>query len=134
MKNLPLMYLDAKPPKLHDQSVPNARFRIGLIACLLHFIEYYTAGLVYPEETDDRCNKGKDSKKLEIGRREHEDIVVRNAVGAVVRGLFHFRGCDRAVGTSFLIRLRRSFRSHNRTARINLSRVSMRLLQAHVNR
>ncbi len=58
---------------------------------LLDFIEDDTAGLVYSKEADDGRNDRENSQQLEIGRRKHEDIVVGNAMGAIVLGLFHFR-------------------------------------------
>lgn len=60
------MYLEAKPPKLETQLVPNACSQMGVIACLLDLIEDDTAGLVYSEESDNSRNHCEYSQQLKV--------------------------------------------------------------------
>lgn len=66
MKNLPLMYFEAKPPKLQTQLASILRSHKDLLASLLDFIEDDTTRLVYSEEANNSRDRCEDSQQLEV--------------------------------------------------------------------
>jgi hypothetical protein len=77
MKNLPLMYLVANPPKLEPgQFLPLA---LGLLR-LLDFIEDDTARLSYPEQSHNCCDNHQETQQPPIRTRQIEDVMVLHAL------------------------------------------------------
>ena len=84
MKNLPLIYLDAKPPKLkviHVRRVTNTLQ--GGKLYVLDFIEDNTRRLVYPEQPYEASSKGQKAYCLIVGAWEVKDVIVFDAFGLI---------------------------------------------------
>ena len=65
MKNLPLMYLVAKPPKLR-KGVISVDQKAQVALCLLNFIEDDTAGLVYPKQPDEEGDESQTQEYVPV--------------------------------------------------------------------
>ncbi len=65
MKKRPLIYFEAKPPKLckHQSQTGHCFVRY-----LLYFIKDNAAGLIYPEQPDQCCHGRENAQKLEVRR------------------------------------------------------------------
>lgn len=87
MKNLPLMYLEANPPKLptrHGQFPLSTNGGAGGDGNALDLVEHHAGGLVDAVEADngrDNCHQDGD---LVVGDGQQKDVIVVDAVGCVV--------------------------------------------------
>ena len=92
MKNLPLMYLEANPPKLparHGQFLLSTNGAGGDLN-VLDLVEHHAGGLVDAVEADNRRDDGHQDGDLVVGNGQQEDVIVVDAVGCVV--VFALRG------------------------------------------
>lgn len=70
MKNLPLIYLEANPPKLSMSiSFRNVWTWYEWCPLLLDFIEYDAAGLVYSKQAHNGTNNSEYTQKLKVRTR-----------------------------------------------------------------
>lgn len=88
MKNLPLMYLDAKPPKLlqtFDQYPANrGNYILPWVGYILDFVKHDTGRLVNAEQANNGGHNRGDSEEREVGSGKQERIIVLNTIGRVV--------------------------------------------------
>ena len=98
MKNWPLIYLDAKPPKL---------CKLGMVrdvngGSVLDFIEHNAGRLIDPKQTDGTRKKSQEGDYSIVGTRQVEYIVLLHAIRAIIRsggrGLFAILGLRGAAG------------------------------------
>ena len=66
MKNLPLMYFEAKPPKLYPLSAP-LFLTINLQGDVLYFIKDHTSRLRDPKQAHKQSNEGHGAEQLPLG-------------------------------------------------------------------
>ncbi len=85
MKNLPLMYLVAKPPKLLPRR-GQLRYHThwGMRMNILDLVEDDAGGLVDAEQAHDSGEDGDGKHQLEIRARQQEDVIVLDALRRVV--------------------------------------------------
>lgn len=74
MKNLPLMYFEAKPPKLLAQLAIAQRFQLS--CDILDLIEDDAGRLVYPEQPYEGSQEGDEGQQLPIGAWKAENVMV----------------------------------------------------------
>lgn len=86
MKNLPLMYFEAKPPKLGKDSCQLAcrQRREEMVSNILDFVENHAVRVVDSEEPDNGAQDGHAEHNLVVGDRKQEDIVVLDTLRGVV--------------------------------------------------
>jgi hypothetical protein len=88
MKNLPLMYFEAKPPKLgRDSLARDTVLGSGAEGYILDLVEDNAARLVDSEETNDGGENCHTERDLVVGNRKEEDIIVVDTLGCVIVGL-----------------------------------------------
>jgi hypothetical protein len=78
MKNLPLIYLVANPPKLGARSV--AIYQHWHRMHLLDFVEDDAARLSYPEQAHDCRDSNQKAQQPPIRTRKVEDVIVLYAL------------------------------------------------------
>lgn len=52
---------------------------------ILDFVKDHAAGLSYPEQTHDACDRCQETQQLPIGAREVEDVMVLHALGLIAK-------------------------------------------------
>jgi len=87
MKNLPLMYFDANPPKLRCKSA-NKFFRFLLRRCgLLDFVEDNAGRLLNAEEAYNGSHASQHGQQRPVRSGEVEDVMVLHSLGGVALDL-----------------------------------------------
>lgn len=90
MKNLPLMYLDAKPPKLCTMVSCWYILHMVFNADLLDLVEDNATRLVYPEQTHGQGNQGQSNQQLPVGAWEAKDVMVTDTLRGVAPDSLNF--------------------------------------------
>jgi hypothetical protein len=93
MKNLPLMYFDANPPKLGNQLANVSLEFVSTQPHLLNFIENNAGRLGNSEESNDSGNGGQNSQQRPVRAREIKDIMVLHSLGSVALDFLLRRAC-----------------------------------------